>query len=81
MKQNLLKNKVLFWLGSIHLIIFIVLFVYSFFNKIEVLGINSMIKPMKFALSIWLYSWTMALILNYIIDLPIRRLPKVVYGL
>ena len=68
MKQNLLKNKVLFWLGSIHLIIFIVLFVYSFFNKIEVLGINSMIKPMKFALSIWLYSWTMALILNYIID-------------
>lgn len=68
MKRNLLKNKVLFWLGSIHLIIFIVLFVYSFFNKIEVLGINSMIKPMKFALSIWLYSWSMALILNYIID-------------
>lgn len=68
MKQNLLKNKLLFWLGSIHLIIFIVLFVYSFSNKIEVLGINSMIKPMKFALSIWLYSWTMALIINYITD-------------
>jgi hypothetical protein len=68
MKQNLLKNKILFWLGAIHLLIFIVLFVYSFFNEIEVLGINSMIKPMKFALSIWMYSWTMTLILNYVKD-------------
>ncbi len=68
MKQNLLKNKVLFWLGSIHLLIFIALFGYSFFNEIIVLGLNSMIKPMKFALSIWFYSWTMALILNYITD-------------
>lgn len=68
MKQNLLRNKVLFWLGSVHLLIFIVLFVYSFFNEIEVLGINSMIKPMKFTLSIWIYSWTMALILNYVTD-------------
>lgn len=66
MKQNLLKNKVLFWLGSFHLLIFITLFAYSFFNEIKVLGLNSMIKPMKFALSIWVYSWTMALILNYI---------------
>jgi hypothetical protein len=68
MKQNLLKNKILFWLGFIHLFIFIVLFVYSFFTDVTVLGINSMIKPMKFALSIWIYSWTMALILNYAID-------------
>jgi hypothetical protein len=66
MKQNLLKNKILFWLGLIHFIIFFLLFIYSFFNNAMVLGINSAIKPMKFALSIWLYSWTMALILNYI---------------
>jgi hypothetical protein len=68
MKQKLLKNKILFWLGSIHLFIFIALLTYSFFNEIIVLGINSMIKPMKFALSIWIYSWTMALILNYAAD-------------
>ncbi len=68
MKQNLQKNKVLFWLGSIHLLIFIVLFIYSFFNDVSILGINSMIKPMKFALSIWIYSWTMGLILNYVVD-------------
>ncbi len=28
-----------------------------------------MIKPMKFALSIWIYSWTMALILYYVNDI------------
>jgi hypothetical protein len=68
MKQNLFKNKILFWLGLVHLFIFILLFVYSFFNDTKVLGLNAMIKPMKFALSIWIYSWTMALILNYVTD-------------
>jgi hypothetical protein len=68
MKTNLLNNKVLFWLGFIHLFFFIVIFTYSFFNEVKVLKINSMIKPMKFALSIWIYSWTMAFILNYITD-------------
>ena len=68
MKLNVQKNQVLFWLGSVHLLIFILLFIYSLFNDVLVLGINSMIKPMKFALSIWIYSWTMALILNYVTD-------------
>ncbi len=66
MKQNLLKNKVLFWLGAVHLFVGIMLIFYSFFNETMILGINSMIKPIKFALSIWVYSWTMALILNYV---------------
>ncbi len=68
MKQNLLKNKALFWLGFVHLLIFIILLIYSFFSDAVVLGINSMIKPIKFALSIWIYSWTMALILNHFAD-------------
>ncbi len=66
MKEKLVKNKILFYLGLTHLFIFIVLFVYSFFNNEIVLGINAMIKPMKFALSIWVFSWTMSLILNYV---------------
>jgi hypothetical protein len=69
MKKNLLKNKILFWLGLIHLFTFIALFTYSFFNDVIILGINSMIKPMKFALSIWMYSWTMGLVLNYVLDI------------
>jgi hypothetical protein len=67
-QQILRRNKILFWLGTIHLIFFSMLFGYSFFNETLVLGINSMIKPMKFALSIWIYSWTMALILHYVND-------------
>ena len=69
MIQNLQKNKALFWLGSVHLFVFIILFIHSFFNDDLVLGINSMYKPIKFALSIWIYSWTMALILNYVKDI------------
>jgi hypothetical protein len=68
MKQKLMQNKILFWLGTIHLFIFWLLLIYSFFNTTEVLGVNSMYKPMKFALSIWIYSWTIGLILNYVAD-------------
>ncbi len=68
LKKILLSNKILFWLGTIHLIIFLLLLVYLPFNKTIVLGINALIKPMKFALSIWLYSWTMIFILYYFTD-------------
>ena len=64
----LIRNKILFRLGAVHFILFALLFGYSFFNETLVLGINSMIKPMKFALSIGVYSWTMALILHFVND-------------
>jgi hypothetical protein len=63
------RNKILFWLGAIHFIIFLMLFLYFPFNSTLILGINSVVKPMKFALSIWIYSWTMALILHYVADI------------
>jgi hypothetical protein len=62
------RNKILFWLGAVHLFIFLLLLLYYPFNTKVVLGINSVIKPMKFALSIWLYAWTMAMIVHYISD-------------
>ncbi len=62
------KNPILFWLGAIHLIVFTLLLLYYPFNDTFILGINSVVKPMKFALSIWIYSWTMALILSYFQD-------------
>ncbi len=67
-KEMLLRNKIFFWLGVSQLIIFVLLLGYFPFNNVVVLGINSLIKPIKFALSIWLYSWTMGLILNYVND-------------
>jgi hypothetical protein len=62
------QNKVLFWLGTIHFVVFLLLLLYLPFNKVVILGLNSVVKPMKFALSIWIYSWTMAIILSYIND-------------
>jgi hypothetical protein len=67
-KEILLRNKTLYWLGAIHFILFVGLLLYAPFNTVVVLGINSVIKPMKFALSIWVFSWTMALILHYVHD-------------
>jgi hypothetical protein len=63
------QNALLYYLGSTALFIFILLLCYSPYNGITVLGLNSVIKPMKFALSIWIYSWTMALILHYVKDI------------
>jgi hypothetical protein len=67
-KDILLRNKTLYWLGAAHFILFVGLLLYAPFNTVVVLGINSVIKPMKFALSIWVFSWTMALILHYVHD-------------
>ncbi len=59
------QNKILFWLGTIHFVLFLSLLLYLPFNNMVVLGLNSVIKPMKFAISIWMYSWTMAIIMSY----------------
>jgi hypothetical protein len=67
-KERIFRSKILFWLGAIHFIIALFLFFYAPFNVKIVLGLNSVIKPMKFALSIGIYSWTMALILAYLND-------------
>ena len=44
----------------------ILLSLYAFINTEEVLGINSMIKPIKFCISTWVYAWTMAYLLFYV---------------
>ena len=62
------NNPILYWLGVVHILVFGVLMAYYPFSDTVVLGVNALIKPMKFALSIWVYSWTMALILHHIND-------------
>lgn len=68
-KKIVTQNIILFRLGNAMLIVFLLLLIYYPFNGITVLGINAVVKPMKFALSIWIYSWTMALILYYVKDI------------
>jgi hypothetical protein len=42
-KSILTQNKILFWLGAIHFIIFLLLLFYLPLNDIVVLGLNSVI--------------------------------------
>lgn len=53
-------------MGLGFLLLAIVLGIYSVFNPVEILGINAIIKPIKFCLSTWIYAWTMAYLLDYV---------------
>ena len=55
-------------MGLGFLVMALLLTLYAFFNSTQVLGINAMIKPIKFCLSTWMYAWTMALLLYYVND-------------
>jgi hypothetical protein len=67
-KEILRRNAPMTKMGTAFLILAVVLGLWAPFNNIEVLGINAMIKPLKFALSIWIYAWTMAYLLHYVND-------------
>jgi hypothetical protein len=59
------KNNLLAQSGLIFLIITIALIIIAFFNTTQVLGINAMIKPIKFASSLCIYAFTMAYLLQF----------------
>jgi hypothetical protein len=60
------RNRLLATMGAFFLILAFVLAIYLPFNETRVLGINSMIKPIKFSLSIWIYAWSFAYLLFYV---------------
>lgn len=60
------RNEVLFWFGLINLFTFILLLIFSFLRPIEFGGTNSWYKPMKFALSTAILSWSMGWYTGYL---------------
>jgi hypothetical protein len=62
------RNPLLTVFGAAHFLLALLLAVYGPFNSEEVLGLNSVIKPIKFALSIGIFSWTMAWFLPLLQD-------------
>ncbi|MFC4871473.1 hypothetical protein [Negadavirga shengliensis] len=66
-------SPLLTWFGLANFMVFLVLLVLSFFDERTLLGINIWIKPIKFCISIAVFSWTMAWFLGY---LPQRRQTK-----
>ena len=57
------RDSFLYRIGLIHFILFFLLLIPLLVDSREVLGINTWIKPMKFAISIGIYSWTMGWIM------------------
>ena len=60
------RNKLLFWFGWLNILL--LAFAVAMFPRDETIisGINAWIKPMKFAISITIYSWTFAWLLHYL---------------
>ena|ERR1700730_17949731 len=60
------RNRVLAMTGWIHLALLAGMLVISPFDSRLVMGINPWIKPIKFAMSIAIYVWTVAWLLEYL---------------
>jgi len=67
------RNRLLAYFGTANLLVFGLLFLFSLIDDRTFLGINVWIKPMKFCISIGIFSWTMAWLLDY---LPQRKQVK-----
>jgi hypothetical protein len=64
------RNRVLAALGAAHLVLFVALAVLALGDTHPILGVNRWFKPMKFALSIGVYSWTLAWLTGYLPAYP-----------
>ena len=67
--QLYLRDPVLTIVGGLHLVIFAATMILFLVDGRQILGINAWIKPMKFAISITIYLWTMAVLLS-LLDIP-----------
>lgn len=63
-----LRNELLYYFGWINFILALVLILLAGISKTEVAGTSAWFKPFKFAMSIGIYSWTMAWYAAYLID-------------
>ncbi len=62
------RNRLLAYVGLTHLLLFFLFAGLSWIDPRTITGINAWIKPMKFALSIWIYIWTLGWYLYYLPD-------------
>lgn len=60
------RNRSLAWFGLINFVWVLIFLILSLIDQRQVLGLNVWIKPMKFAISIGVFSWTMAWLLAYL---------------
>ena len=67
-KELKIRNEYLFYFGLLCVIISIVCIILTKTTSTEIQGVNAWFKPLKFAISIGLFSWTMAWYCHYLLD-------------
>src|SRR6266436_8132600 len=72
------RSKILAITGWIHVALLAGILVVSPFDSRLVMGINPWIKPIKFAISITIYVWTVAWLLEYLPQWSGQKRPMVV---
>lgn len=60
------RNEVLFWFGLANLLLVVIMLVASWIKPLEFAGINAWFKPIKFALSTTILSWSLAWYTGYL---------------
>jgi len=65
-KELKIRNEYLFYFGLLCVIISIVCIILTKTTSTEIQGVNAWFKPLKFAISIGLFSWTMAWYCHYL---------------
>jgi len=60
------RNTLLFYFGLFNFAFAMAFFLFSRTTDIEIMGVNAWYKPIKFALSIGIYTWTMAWFMYYL---------------
>lgn len=67
------RNPTLFWFGCGMLALYVAAGILYFVDNRVIMGVNAWIKPMKFALSILIYSWTFGWMLEYLTSESAKR--------
>ncbi|MBO0589960.1 hypothetical protein I2486_00940 [Cellulophaga sp. E16_2] len=78
-----IRNEYLFYFGLLCLILSIVCIVLTKITSTQINGVNAWFKPFKFAVSIGLYSWTMAWYCHYLSDFnvtPFNYIVLILFG-
>lgn len=60
------RNELLFYFGAFCLLLSVLFLLLAATTIVKVMGVNAWYKPLKFALSIAIYSWTMAWLTHYL---------------
>lgn len=70
LKELLQRNELLFWLGAANLLLALVFGIWSRLEDIPFSGTHALYKPIKFALSVTLYCWSLAWFSGYLGEYP-----------